>query len=507
MESVLIALFVLSGIVTFFLIYLSIFKNSEVKNEYYVYYNVFLLLFIMGSVMEIFSQNETFLRASICVQYSGFPVIPATLFLFIRKYMDKPIKNNKIIGLLYFVPVITYVLVLTDGIFHLYFSEINLSSNGIIKYGDVKGTVFYFIFYVYMYAIYVATVVFAIKVFIKGNLLIKRKLLFFAIVSIISLFIGVLYLFGISPYGLDISPIFMAIISSYIGYNIYVKNIFLTSQYTRDYALEKMKDGYILVDEKGNYLDANNKALNIFPTLRKNKKNENIFKIIDNKELRILENKEIDFTEITLENEAGEIIDYKITISTDLDRIGAKIYTWLITDITSYKALRTNLEYMAKFDSLSKIYNKSTFFEIAGEKFAKKNINSAVIMMDIDFFKSINDKYGHICGDQVITEIAERFKKVLRNNDLLARFGGEEFVVFLEDVTITSLELICEKLNNSIREKEFIFEENKFKVTVSIGGVLYEEDLYKNLSDMLEVADKRLYTAKNSGRDKFVINN
>ena len=161
---------------------------------------------------------------------------------------------------------------------------------------------------------------------------------------------------------------------------------------------------------------------------------------------------------------------------------------------------------MANKDFMTGSYNRRYFFEAGQSIFAKakraqKDI--AVAMFDIDKFKNINDTYGHDVGDVAIIEVANILNKHLRQSDLVARFGGEEFCVLLENITLDEIEVLFEEIR-------LVFEKNIIKVnnleisfTTSIGICYGMED---DLEAMIKKSDDGLYFCKNNGRNQIAIN-
>lgn len=126
--------------------------------------------------------------------------------------------------------------------------------------------------------------------------------------------------------------------------------------------------------------------------------------------------------------------------------------------------------------------------------------NAYIILADIDYFKQINDTYGHLCGDYVLKEVAQLFKTAFRNDDIVCRWGGEEFLIFLKNVKYLN---VCEKLERlriQIQEKEFEYNEIKFKVTATLGYILVDKDI--TIKENIEKADDALYYGKNNGRNR-----
>ena len=160
---------------------------------------------------------------------------------------------------------------------------------------------------------------------------------------------------------------------------------------------------------------------------------------------------------------------------------------------------------MANKDFLTGAYNRRFFFEV-GEKIYKKSLrkkaNLAVAMLDIDHFKKVNDTYGHDVGDIAIKEVKKILSKNLRSSDLMARFGGEEFCVLLEDISFEDLPKLFEKIRQNFENNVIKIDDLKVSYTVSI-GIYY--GLADSLEEMIRLSDEALFEAKENGRNKVVI--
>lgn len=172
--------------------------------------------------------------------------------------------------------------------------------------------------------------------------------------------------------------------------------------------------------------------------------------------------------------------------------------------------LRSNYELslsMALTDSLTGLYNRR-YFEVHLQKLLQKNESSkktlAVLMFDIDHFKSINDNHGHGVGDEVLKLFAKRIQDSLRSFDLVARLGGEEFVVILPDVSHDMAYYVAERLRRIIADEAFpcSAEGGSLRVTTSIGATIVEGEA--TMDGVLKIADDALYVAKESGRNGTV---
>ena len=155
------------------------------------------------------------------------------------------------------------------------------------------------------------------------------------------------------------------------------------------------------------------------------------------------------------------------------------------------------METLASIDSLTKIYNRFAFFN---EIEQLKGKNFCLIMFDIDHFKNINDTYGHDKGDYVLSELCKVVDNKLRNGDIFARIGGEEFVIIFPSTTIQAAISIANRIRKDIENYDF---KDIPKVTVSLGVI--EVKNFISHETILKNVDIALYEAKSSGRNKVVV--
>ncbi|MBN2618251.1 MAG: GGDEF domain-containing protein [Spirochaetales bacterium] len=165
------------------------------------------------------------------------------------------------------------------------------------------------------------------------------------------------------------------------------------------------------------------------------------------------------------------------------------------------------LSILATIDSLTGLKNRRDFFNNINNVWGwavRNKIELTLMIMDLDFFKKINDTYGHPAGDYCLIEVSKTITEVVkRENDIVARLGGEEFGVFLSDCDINSGYIIAEKIRKEIENKEFIYENKRLPVTTSIGISTLSPWLIKEstIDDLMSQADNALYKAKENGRN------
>jgi diguanylate cyclase (GGDEF)-like protein len=156
---------------------------------------------------------------------------------------------------------------------------------------------------------------------------------------------------------------------------------------------------------------------------------------------------------------------------------------------------------LATIDTLTGLYNRRHFFFLADreiERALRYNIQLAVIMIDLDQFKTINDTYGHIVGDQVLRAVANVYNQALRKVDIVGRYGGEEFTIILPEIGLEGAKYVAERLRTLIAAIDIKTKQGRVKVTISQGLAALDEE-HNTLEILLERADRALYAAKATG--------
>jgi len=269
-------------------------------------------------------------------------------------------------------------------------------------------------------------------------------------------------------------------------------------------AMENIKEGFVLVDDKNNYLSSNPAAMKMFPDISKLSKGESILSIAAwPDELKNNDNNTVEFSI----NKDKETKFFKASISPVFIKektFIAKIF--LFMDITDNVNLMKDLEHAAYMDSLTGIYNRRHFIELAGTDIKRAIRMDQVIyvaMLDIDFFKNVNDTYGHDAGDMVLKNITNITAKTIRSYDLFGRFGGEEFIILFTVTDKEEVYSIAERIRKNIEQSVLNYEGNEIKLTCSIGLAQLIKD--HPLQTAIRNSDKALYDAKNSGRNQVKI--
>lgn len=165
------------------------------------------------------------------------------------------------------------------------------------------------------------------------------------------------------------------------------------------------------------------------------------------------------------------------------------------------------LEQMAKKDGLTMLYNHSYFKDkLKDEMVRSERYNNCftIALFDLDFFKKVNDLYGHVKGDEVLKAFANIIKDSIRNTDIGARYGGEEFAILFTETDLEDSVSVVERIREQLNSTVFSSETECFKVTFSAGITTYDKR-YKDVETMVNMADKALYISKSEGRNRTTV--
>jgi len=162
------------------------------------------------------------------------------------------------------------------------------------------------------------------------------------------------------------------------------------------------------------------------------------------------------------------------------------------------------LRRLATIDGLTGAYNKKYFDQVIKNEFMhfkRRSQPVSLLMMDIDHFKSINDQYGHICGDHILAQLGKLVLSKVRDRDSFCRYGGEEFALVMPDTKLRGAVELGRRLCEMIAKSQFKFDDNQIAMTISIGAAEAGQQTGNPL-DFVRVADELLYQAKSNGRNR-----
>jgi len=219
---------------------------------------------------------------------------------------------------------------------------------------------------------------------------------------------------------------------------------------------------------------------------------------------------------MAIENVSGEPVGYFISVEENdqISRFDKELFIqfilltilliFLLVASFMYVRYQIKINEISYRDNLTGLYNRHKFNELAEaemERCKRYGGDFSILMIDIDFFKRVNDSYGHLSGDKVLKSLGKLLIEVLRRTDVVARWGGEEFIICLPNANEEATRIVAEKIRRNV--EEFVFEKVGH-ISISIGGTLVRADDLK-LDGPIGRADEALYISKEQGRNRVTI--
>lgn len=183
--------------------------------------------------------------------------------------------------------------------------------------------------------------------------------------------------------------------------------------------------------------------------------------------------------------------------------LAAPLIFFFMSKLRELALAHERLAIFASTDQLTGILNRAAFTTLLEGRLAEEHPRGALLILDADNFKAINDSYGHEQGDAALRLLSSAVRGVLRKSDLLGRIGGEEFAVFLPSADGFTAEAVSERIRHAVSVTPFTPSGRPHRLTVSIGGAVFDRTL--PLADLLRVADQQLYLAKQNGRNRVAV--
>ena len=212
-----------------------------------------------------------------------------------------------------------------------------------------------------------------------------------------------------------------------------------------------------------------------------------------------------------LKNGTNVLVSIAIDISMQKEAQAHFITTQvkLVQQTEKLKKAQAELSLLASIDPLTKLFNRRYFTKMSSSILnlaQRKRTDTAIIMIDIDNFKSINDTYGHKIGDDVIVVLSDKLQDLSRKSDIVSRWGGEEFLILLPDTDATKAMVLAQKIRKSVESLILTLENDKIlNFTISLGISQMKNESEKDIESVIIRADKALYKAKDSGRNQVFI--
>lgn len=457
------------------------------------------------------------------VQYVGIAFLPGFILSIAICYTEKqefftPLR----VGLIFMIPLVTLGARLSNPYHHLFYraAEMLASDHGALL--SIEPGPLYLLHVFYSNATWLLSFFLLLRFFFRAARPYRRQTLVIIIGSSIQWVGYVIYLLGLGPAHIDLNPLLLTISLPVYAFGMFKLSLFSLIPVARDKVFEGMRDAVIVLDPESRLVDFNRRCTQLFPLLNNRQIGfpiSNLFsdypdisQVFSGDRSPAGDRSPTGDRSMEIEMAVGDPEAnsfFHLSFNSLLDKNGKEIGGILtFTDITSQKKFVKELEEMATIDELTGLHNRrhlKAISEIEMHRYQRNKKPFAILMLDLDHFKAINDTWGHGGGDTVLRAFSTSVKQNIRAMDIFGRYGGEEFMILMPE---TAKEMAMETAQRICRLVENLavpFEDNIISCTVSIGvsGTWAQEN--PDLESLIQDADKALYAAKHQGRNQAVL--
>jgi len=489
----------------------ALFRCRGTKRDFFVLLAFTVFSHILGYFLGVVSTG-TALTEMYLANFGGGLCVLANV-LFVAEYCETKMRASTKAILCVFT--FLYILgVWTTGITGYYSASFNLTLNPTNPLNSAPGTgLMSLLFTMYTLAyIAIALVIMIHKmIYSHGNFRksIVRILIAFIIPVITTILEGVIITSGPSSTHVFITPYAYGISSIIFFISIKKYDMLDRAPLSSMQAINTIPQPMILLDENLHYISSNSAAIVLFPWLKDYKMDEAIYYSPHwPSELshKAFENGEFSSTFVVADESSSR--HYNATAHPFNSELSRKNH-WSIMflDVTDKEIFIRQLEEAAYTDTLTGLYNRRHFAEIATpyiERTKRAGVDYYIMMADLDVFKTINDKHGHLAGDAVLHHVATIMKRTVRSYDIVARWGGEEFIFLITDSSSDDVVALAERIRKLIESTPCEYNGVELPITISF-GIAQSEDDGTDMNDLILRADEALYKSKQTGRNRVTM--
>jgi diguanylate cyclase (GGDEF)-like protein len=464
------------------------------------------IIMLTGYLMELLSPDTEAAFQAVRVLYIGSQLVSPFALLFIADYCEIPLHRTYVRAPIVALGIIGIVLMWTTDVTGWLYKDywLDTTDGNFLDFEPGFGYTIVHTIPAILLAICALFVLYRIKTW--GAQYRKRLFLLFLVVLIPFMAEILYYLVRFThatEYHLYFTPYSLALMDALLFFGIARYDFIEIKSVANERVMDAIAEAYILVDEQRRYVTSNVAAKLLFPGIQGMGTRFAVDSIPGWPSVLTWGERDEGRCHIEYETDtAGEPPDKQYFLA-EINKVQASLVgtrtAWavLIRDITAQKNMVKQLEGFAYLDPLTGLYNRRHFKELAQHevlKAARRKMPYYVMMLDLDHFKRVNDTYGHPVGDAVLKTSAFSIKGALRVYDLLGRYGGEEFIILVTEVTKENAMMLAERIRADVEADYTSYGDKEIRVTISIG--VAENAPGQTLEDVIEAADKALYVAK-----------
>ena len=480
-------------------------RNDRRGSSYFLLLIGASLFYALGYLLEIHAVTPGEVIFAIRVEYIGVPITAQCFLLTALGFFRPKMIKKWMLTVLVCYGALMFLVVFTTPYHNLFYTSIEMVHNGEFFVVVLGKGVLYLVLHAISILFMMATYVFLLVLFITGNTKRRRQMLLFIIGSMICFIPNLMNLLGTSPMGLEFLSFSMTIALTLFYMSLYSQNLLDIVPAAFDMAIENLDDAVLVLDNEWEYVYCNQRARDLFPALNNFTGTEKILEMPGwPSELVSFSKQQTSFS--MCEPLTGKTILQQIDISDIYNKNGKIIGKSIkMHDITELTNVLNQLEELAITDPLTGAFNRRHFETLLSRQMSRakrQNNNLGLAMLDIDHFKVVNDTYSHLAGDEVLRRVVQTVTNQLREGDIIARFGGEEFIFFSVEDKKSGLITLANRLRLAIENEIIIFDNKEIPVTASFGVTMIAPG--QTYEDALAAVDKALYKAKETGRNRVV---
>lgn len=500
-------LFLGIGIVfIYFFIYAMIKKRSR-NGSLFALMCMAVAIFVIGYSLELKATTIEQIQVCLKLEYFGAPFMTVFWFMFAYKFYYNRHVSFKLGVFIMIVPILTLFFNVSNDYFHLLYREIDYKTIGDSMVAVLtKGPWYYFYsLYSYVIILYGCFLFFKIWKTTNNQMLKTQSLLMFS-GTVIPVFCNMLYLIGFTPGGMDITPFGLLALANFYGLALFKYDVLELKEIVKSMVFEEINEAILVIDNQNRLVEYNEAARKVFNWLQSDHIGIDI-RSFEYGSCLIDQEKAIFSMQII--NEAlNRHYEFRISALRVKHEVVGKVI--FFRDVTIEKQMVEKLDLLASFDALSQVYNRRKLLEEADKEAVRAMRyydHLAVLMIDIDHFKNVNDQYGHLAGDEVIFSVAQTIKKKIRSIDIVGRYGGEEFVAVLSNADQENGLRVAEAIRREIEAMKTLYDGSVISVTVSVGLAVVNVTSQKAIPMMaiINLADQAMYNAKEKGRNRVEV--
>ncbi|MCL2091326.1 MAG: diguanylate cyclase [Micrococcales bacterium] len=464
-------------------------------------------LLLVGHLIEILSTDTDGAFAGVRVLYIGAQMVGPFTLLFIASYCEIELHPWLVRLPLLLAGLVGIVAMWTTGSTQLLYKHYWRSTYGSVHLDSEPAIGYHIIHAIPVVMVFIAVSLIAYRVKTWGPEH-RRRLVLIGVVILIPFIGEIVYyairMLGQSSFPLYLTPYSLVLADVLLFFGIVRYDVIEIRGIATDRAMDFIAEAFILVDGEHRYITSNSAAKLLFPELQG---------LSAGSVIRTMPQWPSVLVEAVSSGGGGHSVEYETAdpgspigqrffvaevSKVEVTAIGTKIaWSIVIRDVTEQRASIQQLEEYAFCDPLTGLNNRRHFKDLALSQLLRADRTGTpchVMMLDLDYFKDINDTYGHLAGDAVLKHCAHVVKNALREHDLVGRHGGEEFVVLVTDATRAEALAIAERIRENVARSSLRYGDLDITTTISIG--VAERSAQAGLKQVVDQADRALYLAK-----------